>query len=95
MTKTRALIMDSSDNCATAIEKIEEKEEIMIEDEIIKTLDLIPFGHKLALKKIQTSEKIIKYGQIIGMATKDIDKGEWIHTHNIKSYYLEGVVRND
>jgi altronate dehydratase small subunit len=95
MIKSRALIMDSSDNCATAIEMIEEGEKVMIDDETIKTLDLIPFGHKLALKKIQKGQKIMKYGEIIAIATKDIDKGEWVHKHNVKSYYLEGVGNND
>ena len=32
---------------------------------------------------------IIKYGEIIGIATDDIHIGEWIHVHNIKSHYLE------
>ena len=32
----------------------------------------IPFGHKFATKKIQKSEKVIKYGEVIGEATHDI-----------------------
>ena len=87
--KARILVMNPSDNCVTVIDRIEKGENIMIGDETIKTLDLIPFGHKLAIKEVQKGEKIMKYGEIIGIATKDINKGEWIHTHNIKSYYLE------
>ena len=34
---------------------------------------------------------IKKYGEIIGVATNDINMGDWIHTHNIKSYYLEEI----
>lgn len=40
-------------------------------------------GHKYALCSIKKGESIIKYGQIIGHATGDIDKGEWVHTHNL------------
>ncbi|MHA1257259.1 MAG: hypothetical protein ACTSPS_16840 [Promethearchaeota archaeon] len=25
----------------------------------------------------------------MGVATENIEVGDWIHTHNIKSYYLE------
>ena len=32
----------------------------------------IPMGHKVALKKIDVGEKIIRYGEIIGFANKPI-----------------------
>lgn len=46
----------------------------------------IPAGHKYALCDIQQDEYVIKYGEIIGRATQDIVKGEWVHTHNVKSH---------
>lgn len=49
-------------------------------------------GHKTALKDIKKSENIIKYGFPIGHATEDIKKGEWVHTHNIKTN-LEGTLK--
>lgn len=45
----------------------------------------VPAGHKFALKDIKKGENVIKYGEIIGEATRDIKKGEWVHTHNVKS----------
>lgn len=51
--------------------------------------DEIPAGHKFALKDINKGEYIIKYGEIIGRATEDIKKGEWVHTHNVKSHLDE------
>ncbi len=45
----------------------------------------IPAGHKFALKDIKKGEYVVKYGEIIGKATADIKKGEWVHTHNLKS----------
>lgn len=53
--------------------------------------DDIPAGHKFALKDINKGEYVIKYGQIIGKATCDIKKGEWVHTHNVKSHLDEDV----
>lgn len=52
----------------------------------------IPAGHKYALKDIKKGETIIKYGQIIGRATCDIKKGDWVHTQNVKSHLDETPV---
>jgi altronate hydrolase len=49
----------------------------------------IPSGHKLALRDIASGEPIIKYGEVIGRATADIARGEWVHTHNLKSHLDE------
>ncbi len=51
----------------------------------------IPAGHKFALRDISAGEYVIKYGEIIGKATSDIKKGEWVHTHNVKSHLDETV----
>ena len=48
-------------------------------------------GHKYALRDIRQGENVIKYGQPIGHATCDIQKGEHIHTHNLKTN-LSGTV---
>lgn len=49
----------------------------------------IPAGHKFALRDINIGEYIIKYGEIIGRASANIKKGEWVHTHNVKSHLDE------
>jgi altronate dehydratase len=87
--KNTYIIMDKEDNCATSLQDISEGTEVRINNETIKFNHKVPFGHKFALKDITSGSHIIKYGQIIGIATNDIKKGEWIHTHNIKSHYLE------
>ncbi len=51
----------------------------------------IPAGHKFALRDIPKGEYVIKYGEIIGRATADIKKGDWVHTHNVKSHLDENV----
>ena len=51
----------------------------------------IPAGHKFALCDIAKGEYVVKYGEIIGKATSDIKKGEWVHTHNVKSHLDENV----
>jgi len=37
------------------------------------------------LKDLKLAEPIIKYGEIIGVASKPIKVGEWVHTHNVNS----------
>ena len=51
----------------------------------------IPAGHKYALRSISKGEYVVKYGEVIGKATQDILKGEWVHTHNVQSHLDENV----
>jgi len=87
--KDKFIIMNKHDNCATALKKISKDTKIIIEGQVFKINRDIPFGHKFALSNIKRGELIKKYGEIIGFATEDINTGDWIHTHNIKSHYLE------
>jgi altronate dehydratase small subunit len=47
--------------------------------------EAIPYGHKFAVKDIASGEDILKYGEIIGRATKGIGAGEHAHIQNIES----------
>ncbi len=40
-------------------------------------------GHKVAIVAIQKGEYVRRYGQIIGIATADIEAGDHVHTHNL------------
>lgn len=43
---------------------------------------LVPAGHKIATAAIAEGAPVIKFGQIIGYASRSIAEGEHIHTHN-------------
>lgn len=45
--------------------------------------EFIPMGHKVALQNIGKGEKIIRYGQPIGFANCEIQKGEWVNEKKI------------
>ena len=45
----------------------------------------IPAGHKIALRPIAAGEAVIKYGDSIGYATRDIASGEHVHCHNLRT----------
>lgn len=87
-----------SDNVATALDELKPGPARINGDSLerqIEVLEKIPRGHKIAIKDISKGEKIIKYGITIGVATKDIKKGFWVHLHNMKSLYDEGSSKLD
>ena len=85
-----AMVIDKKDNVAVAIEEIKLGDEstYKIENNLfsIKAINKIPIYHKFAIKDISKGEVIIKYGEHIGIASKDIKKGEYVHTHNVEDH---------
>ena len=51
----------------------------------VETLSDIPLGHKLALCDHKTGDSVIKYGNDIGKVVADIEKGQHVHIHNLKT----------
>ena len=49
-------------------------------------LEEIPASHKIALRDISAGEEIIKYGETVAVSTREIKKGQWVHTHNLESH---------
>ena len=45
----------------------------------------IPQGHKMAIKVMRKGSQVMKYGFSIGHATEDIQPGQWVHSHNMKT----------
>ena len=88
MVQQSAIVVDKKDNVATALCQLEQGSDIRTgtEDCIteVELLQTIPSGHKLALKDIEAGEPIIKYGELIGLATTKIRKGEHVHVHNVQ-----------
>ena len=84
-----AIAIKRQDNVATAIRDIEQGRNAIvgIEEETlsVQVSGAIPFGHKLALEEIPSGEEVLKYGTVIGRATRDITAGEHVHVHNVAS----------
>jgi (2R)-sulfolactate sulfo-lyase subunit alpha len=92
LVKPKALVHARDDWVAVATEDISNGEEFAAVDmddghksRTISSKEAILLGHKIALKHIAKGEHVIEYGEVIGMATKDIDQGQHVHTHNLKS----------
>jgi hypothetical protein len=51
----------------------------------VKLNQPVALGHKVALAEIAAGQPVIKYGIRIGVATRDIHAGDWVHLHNCAS----------
>lgn len=83
-----SIVMSDKDNVATLLKDLEAGETIIYvingQKVDLTARQSIPFGHKIAIKPIQRLEMVIKYGEVIGAATNDIEPGEHAHVHNIE-----------
>lgn len=79
------LRINEGDNVAVAIETIPEGTQVSVGNDNITAVTEIPAGHKMALRDLEEGEAVIKYGYPIGHTQKAVKKGEWIHTHNLKT----------
>jgi altronate dehydratase small subunit len=83
------MVMKNNDNVAVCLSERNAGEvvEVGLSGEILRItlLDNIPFAHKFSLTDINTGETIIKYGEVIGMASTPIQEGQWVHVHNVES----------
>ena len=78
--------INRKDNVAVALKDLTAGENIRLDDAPDTELknDILR-GHKFALTDIKAGDDIIRYGNSIGKAVCDIKKGEWVHTHNVKT----------
>ena len=51
--------------------------------EEVRIRGLIPPGHKVAVRPLESGQPVRRYNQIIGFASRAIEAGEHVHTHNL------------
>ncbi len=49
----------------------------------VRVAQLIPVGHKFALRDVPAGGIVRRYGQVIGFACRDIRAGDHVHVHNL------------
>lgn len=87
----KAILINEKDNAAVALEPLACGESLEVAGLSVKIKENIPQGHKFALRDLAKDENVIKYGFPIGHATKGIEAGCWIHTHNLATN-LQGEI---
>jgi len=89
--KPDAILIDVKDNVATAIRPLQHGEKASVNTNsgilmVTVTMD-IPPNHKFATRDIKAGEHVVKFGEIIGVATANINQGSHVHTHNLRSIH--------
>lgn len=86
-----ALKVHDGDNVATIFaEGVRDGSRVEVRDkagrtEVLTVYGNVPYGHKIALLDIDAGDRIVKYGEEIGVASRAICKGEYVHVHNLDS----------
>lgn len=82
--------INENDNVVVVLKDLSRGQSIFVQGGEIQLKEDMKRGHKLAVKTIQVNDDVIKYGYPIGHATKEINVGEHVHTHNTKTN-LDGI----
>lgn len=72
----------------TDIEAGERVVGVVLDDESrieVETRAPVPLGHKLALEPLESGAPVVEYGVQIGVATDAVVRGDYVHTHNLRS----------
>ena len=83
--KSTILKIHPNDNVAVALSFLKKGMELNTGAESFILEEDTPQGHKLAMRDIPSGTSVVKYGSPIGTASSYIQKGSWVHTHNLKT----------
>lgn len=72
-----------ADNVAVAAKTLAKGEQFTVAAGPMTAAGEVRFGHKVALTAIPTHQPVLKYGQVIGYASRPISAGESVHSHNL------------
>ena len=82
------IVINERDNVANAVADISGGTTVVYSapggEAGVKAISDIPFGFKMAIAKIPRGGPVVKYGEVIGEASEDINAGELVHVHNVE-----------
>jgi altronate dehydratase small subunit len=73
------------DNVVTCCTAVSAGDSFTVANAEIVATQSIPIYHKIAVTDIPAGAVVFKYGQPIGIASKDITAGEHVHVQNLES----------
>ncbi len=84
-----ALVIHPKDNVAVALRDLAPGEAVALtvdgRPRRLRIRERIPANHKVALRPIRRGAGVVKYGEIMGEATRAIPAGWHVHVHNVVS----------
>ncbi|MDV6330691.1 UxaA family hydrolase [Asticcacaulis sp. 201] len=91
--KPPAIVLSPADNVAVCRRNVHAGEILLMEGEEAVACTDVALGHKVARRFIPQGAEVFKYGMSIGSATADVQPGEWVHLHNLRSNYISTHTR--
>lgn len=88
------LVLHPEDNVVVCRRDVRAGERLIMEAELIVARSDVALGHKIARRVIPRGAPVVKYGVSIGSSTAEIQPGEWVHLHNMKSDYIPSHTRD-
>ncbi|HVY86347.1 MAG TPA: altronate dehydratase family protein [Caulobacterales bacterium] len=82
--------IDPRDHVATTLRELSEGETVRWQDGEVRVRANVPKGHKVAIRPVGAGKDVLKFGWPIGRATADIEPGDHVHVHNVRTG-LEGI----
>ena len=84
-----ATLLVPNDNVATVLRPVAAGETVRVITPAgmaeVVALETIPLCHKIAFRSIEAGHNVLKYGGCIGAARAPIQRGAWVHVHNVVS----------
>jgi altronate dehydratase small subunit len=84
----RAIVLHAADTVATLIDAGEAGATCKLQGEGTGHVVLraaVPFGHKVCIRATPAGSDVLKYGQVIGRASRPLEVGDHVHVHNVES----------
>ncbi len=78
-----AVLLHPDDSVAIAKQPLAAGTVLRLGGELVRVAQMIPPGHKVSLGPVPTGAALRRYGHVIGFATRVIEAGEHVHSHNL------------
>jgi (2R)-sulfolactate sulfo-lyase subunit alpha len=84
------LVHNEGDHVGVAVQDVEpgQARVVYMDSErasVLKVVEDVPLGHKVALADLPEGSGVIEYGVRIGLTRQTIKQGQLVHVHNIRS----------
>lgn len=88
MSEVRAVMMDPRDNVATLVSPVSAGQPVTVMtydggSVTVVARQSMPLAHKIAVQPIAKGTAVLKYGEMLGEATDQIESGAHVHVHNL------------
>jgi len=77
------ILLHPNDNVCVAARDLAAGTEVAVGKYSVFLPGPVKLGHKIAIGPMPKGQRVLKYGQTIGVTTEDVSAGDWVHVHNL------------